>query len=59
LVKIPGRYQAIIMPCMSTIMHGIEVVTSFSGGYCHFREASLSFDALVPDFEGFLGSLSA
>jgi hypothetical protein len=32
-VKIPGRYQASIMPCMSTIMHGMETVTPFSGLY--------------------------
>jgi len=56
---IPGRYQAKIMPCMSTIMHGIEAVTPFSGGYRRLREASLSSDTLVPGFEGFFSSLSA
>jgi len=55
---IPGRYQAKIMPCMSTIMHGVEAVTLFSGGYHHLREASLSSDTLVLGFEGFFGSLS-
>jgi hypothetical protein len=44
---------------MSTTMHGIEAVTPFSGGYRRFSEASFSFDALVPGFEGFFGSLSA
>ena len=58
-VNIPERYQVRIMPCMSTIMHGLEAVTPFSGGYRFFREASLSFDALVPGLENFFGSLSA
>jgi hypothetical protein len=58
-VKIPGRYQAIIMPCMSTTIHGIEAVTPFSGGYRRLKEASFSFEALVPGFNGFFGSLSA
>jgi hypothetical protein len=44
---------------MSTTMHGIEAVTPFSGGYRRFSESSFSFDALVPDLEGFFGSLSA
>jgi hypothetical protein len=44
---------------MSTIMHGIEAVTPFSGGYRRLSEVSISSDALVPDFEGFFGSLSA
>ena len=58
-LKMLGRYQANIMPCMSTIMHGIEAVTPFSGGYRRLSDSSLSFDAFVPDFEGFFGSLSA
>ena len=58
-VKIPGRYQANIMPCMSTIMQGSEAVNPSSGGYRRRSEASFSRDALVPDFDGFFGSISA
>jgi hypothetical protein len=58
-VKIPGRYQVNIMPCMSTIMHGVEAVTPFSGGYRRVNAASFLFDALVPGFVGFFGSKSA
>lgn len=58
-VKIPGRYQATIMPCMSTIVHGVETVALFSGGYFSFKDASFAIDAAVPGFEGLLGSFSA
>jgi hypothetical protein len=47
------------MPCTSTITHGIEAITPFSGGYRRLSEASFSFDALVPNFKGIFGSLSA
>jgi hypothetical protein len=40
-------------------MHGIEAITPFGGGYRHLSDSSLSFDAFVPDFKGFFGSLSA
>jgi hypothetical protein len=58
-VKISGRYQANIMPCMSTIMHGVEAVTPFSRGYHHLREASFACDAFVPGCEDFFSSISA
>ena len=57
--KIPGRYQANIMPCMSTIMHGVEAVTPFNGVYRRFSEASLFFDVFVLGFEWFLSTKSA
>jgi hypothetical protein len=44
---------------MSTIMHGIEAVTPFSGGYRRLSEFSLSIDDLVPGFVGPFGSFSA
>jgi hypothetical protein len=44
---------------MSTIMHGIEAVTPFSGGYRFRREASFTFDVSFPGFEFVFGSLSA
>jgi hypothetical protein len=47
------------MPCTSTITHGVETLTPFSGGYRRLSEASFSFDALVPCFEGIFGSFSA
>jgi hypothetical protein len=47
--KIPGRYQANIMPCISTIMHGFEAVTPFSGGYRFLSEVCFVFDAFVPE----------
>ena len=59
LVKIPGRYQVNIISSMSTIMHGIEAVTPFSGGYRFRREASFTFDVSFPGFEFVFGSLSA
>jgi len=40
-------------------MHGIEAVNPFSGGCRFLSAASFSFDPLVPDFEGFFGTLSA
>ena len=58
-LKIPGRYQVTIMPCVSTITHGVEDLTPFSRGYRHFNLASFSFDALVPGFKGIFGSFSA
>ena len=47
------------MPCTSTITHGVEAITPFSGGYRRLSEASFSFDPLVPGFKGFFGSFSA
>lgn len=47
------------MPCMSTITHGVEAITPFSGGYRRLSEASFLFDALVPGFKGIFGSFSA
>ena len=47
------------MPCISTIMQGIEAVTPFSGGYRCSSEASFFFDVLVPGFEFVFGSFSA
>jgi hypothetical protein len=49
LDKIPGRYQANIMPCISMIMHGFEAVTPFSGGYRFLSEVCFVFDARVPE----------
>ena len=57
--KIPGRYQANIMPCMSTIMHGVLAASSFNGGYHHLSDTSSFFDSLDPCFEVVFGSLSA
>ena len=57
--KIPGRYQATITPCMSTIMLGFEAVTPSSGGYRFFSDSSFSSDALVPGLDGIFGRLSA
>jgi hypothetical protein len=59
LLKIPGRYQVTIMPCTSTMMHGVEALTPFRGVYRRLNEASFSFAALVPRFEGIFGSFSA
>jgi len=47
------------MPCLSTIIDGAETVTLFSGGYRCCRDFSFLFDAFVPDFKNFCGSLSA
>jgi hypothetical protein len=49
-----------MIPCLSTIMQGFVMIgKSFSGGYCFCKEASASLAALVPEFLGFLESLSA
>jgi hypothetical protein len=45
--KIPGRYHVTIMPCISTIMQGVDAVTPFSGGKFFNREASLASEALL------------
>jgi hypothetical protein len=45
------------MPCISTIMQGVDVVIPFSGGYSFNREASLFTEALVLALFVFLGSL--
>jgi hypothetical protein len=47
------------MPCMSTMMQGVEAVAPLIGGYRRLNETSLFFDALASEFEGFFGSLSA
>jgi hypothetical protein len=47
------------MPSISTIMHGIEAVIPFSGGYLRLREASFTFVVSFPGFEFVFGSLSA
>ena len=39
---------------MSTIMHGVEAVTPFRGGYRRLRDASFAFAVFV-GFEGFKG----
>jgi hypothetical protein len=57
--KIPGRYHVKIMPCISTIMQGVDAVAPFSGGKFFNREASLFCDSLVFLFVGLLGSLCA
>ena len=57
--KMFGRYHAIIMPCASIIMQGVEALTPSSGTYCCFREASLAFDAFDTVVKCFFGSLSA
>jgi hypothetical protein len=31
--KIPGRYQAMIIPCTSQMMQGLDILTLFRGGY--------------------------
>jgi hypothetical protein len=48
-----------MMPCMSTIIHGVEAVTPFSGGYYRLRETSFACDAFVPGCKDFFGSHSA
>ena len=57
--KMFGRYQAIIMPCESIIMHGVEAVNPSSGTNCFFREASFAFARSDPRGNDFFGSLSA
>jgi hypothetical protein len=47
------------MPCISTIMQGVDAVAPFSGGNSFNREASLVCDSLVFLFVGLLGSLCA
>jgi hypothetical protein len=44
---------------MLTIMQCSEAVNPSSGGYRHRSEVSFSCEALVPDFDGFFGSISA
>jgi len=59
-LKIPGRYQANIIPSTSIIMHGAEAVTPSSvGWYRRLSPVSFSPDLFVPEFKGFFGSLSA
>jgi hypothetical protein len=47
------------MPCMSTTIHGVEAVTSFSGGYRRLSMFSFIIEALDPRREGVFGSISA
>ena len=60
--KIPGRYHANIIPCISIIMQGLEMgplIAESFGGYRCLRLASAACAAFVPEFAGRLGSLSA
>jgi hypothetical protein len=57
--KIPGRYHATIIPCMSTIMQGLEIVLAAEDrGYIPLKEFSVAVAACVPEFAGLLGTLS-
>ena len=58
--KIPGRHHAIIVPCMSTIMEGFEIIpAAVHGGYDFLKEFSAFFAVSVPEFPGLLDTLSA
>jgi hypothetical protein len=58
-LKIPGRYHVNMKPCISTIMHGVEMVSLFGGGCRLCSDFSFFFAALVSDFKGVFGTLSA
>jgi hypothetical protein len=58
--KILGRYHTTIIPCMSTMMQGLEIDSAAEDrGYIPCKKSSVAIAACVPEFAGLLGSFSA